>query len=81
MYSLTMPILFGETVRLFFNFISHSPHGFDESGVSVWLAQLLAQTSDVHHDGVVAVEIFLAPHLFKNLLRRHHIPAIFAEQS
>ena len=47
---------------LVFNFIPHSPDGFDILGGFKGIAHLFTQVSDMHRDGVVVLGVvFLTP--------------------
>lgn len=64
----------------FFNLISHSPYRFNKFWVSSGLFQLFTYSSDMHHNRIIAVKIFLTPYALKNSLGSNHSACISAKQ-
>ena len=64
-----------------FNFISNSPHGFDEFGILRSFVHFISESSYMYHNGVVTVKIFFAPYLFENLLGGNNLTCVLQKQT
>ena len=50
------------------NLISHSPHRLDKFRIAVGIVELFPQPSDMRHYGIIVVQKFFSPDIFKELL-------------
>lgn len=66
-----------ECSSLSFNFISNSPHGFDEFGMARRFPHFFSQPPDMHHHSIVGFQIFFSPYFFKQFFRGQHFSPMF----